>query len=86
MLDVSQEFQSRITISKFLLKNGLSSKLIMKSANLVNNIHSLCVAARQLPTVDEKIAILKHFREIEDSTGWKTHRYVLELERLWGLQ
>lgn len=57
----------------------------MNSANLVNNIHPLCVAARQLPAAVEKIAILKHLREIEDCTGWKTKRYILELEKLWGL-
>ena len=72
-------------ISRLLLQTGLGSKLIVKSANLVNNIHPLCVAARQLPTAVEKIAILKHLREIEDCTGWKTERYILELEKLWGL-
>ncbi|KFY98373.1 hypothetical protein V500_01705 [Pseudogymnoascus sp. VKM F-4518 (FW-2643)] len=54
--------------------------------NLVNNIHPLCVAARQLPAAVEKIAILKHLREIEDCTGWKTEKYILELEKLWGLR
>ncbi|KFY22127.1 hypothetical protein V493_06831 [Pseudogymnoascus sp. VKM F-4281 (FW-2241)] len=55
-------------------------------ANLVNNIHPLCVAARQLPGAVEKIAILKHLGEIENRTGWKTKRYILELEKLWGLR
>lgn len=58
----------------------------MKSANLVNSIHPLCVAARQLPAVVEKMTILKHLREIGDHTGWKTERYILELGKLWGLR
>lgn len=43
------------------------------------------MAACHLPGAVEKIAILKHLRGIEDWTGWKTERYILELERLWGL-
>jgi hypothetical protein len=45
----------------------------------------LRVAARHIPAAIEKIAILKHLREIEDLTGWKTTSYILELEKLWGL-
>jgi hypothetical protein len=58
----------------------------VKSANLVNNIHPLCVAARQLDAAVEKMAILKHLKEIQDCTGWKTERYILEFQELWGLQ
>ncbi|KFY04701.1 hypothetical protein O988_00581 [Pseudogymnoascus sp. VKM F-3808] len=43
------------------------------------------VAARHIPAAIEKIAILKHLREIEDLTGWKTTSYILELKKLWGL-
>lgn len=84
MLAALQGFRSPIMISKFLLwKRG--SELIVRSANLVNNIDMLYVAARHIPAAVEKIAILKHLREIEDWTGWKTARHILELERLWGL-
>ncbi|KFY09029.1 hypothetical protein V492_05690 [Pseudogymnoascus sp. VKM F-4246] len=37
-----------------------------------NHIHMLRVAARYIPTAVEKVAVLKHLKEIEDSTGWKT--------------
>lgn len=70
----------------FYSKICLVANIAVNSANLVNNIHPLCVAARQLPGAVEKIAILKHLGEIEDRTGWKTKRYILELEKLWGLR
>lgn len=51
----------------------------------MNNIQLINVAARHVPTGIEKMAILKHLKEIEDETGWKTKRHVLDLEKLWGL-
>ncbi|KFY46923.1 hypothetical protein V494_00274 [Pseudogymnoascus sp. VKM F-4513 (FW-928)] len=38
----------------------------------INSIHMLRVAARYIPTAVEKVTVLKHLKEIEDSTGWKT--------------
>jgi len=66
---------------------NLEFKLIIffKSANLVNSIPLICIAARQLPISLERIAVLKHLKDIEDKTGWKTQRHILDLEKLWGI-
>ncbi|ATZ58126.1 hypothetical protein BCIN_16g00003 [Botrytis cinerea B05.10] len=55
-----------------------------EQATLVNSIHLICIAAQQIPTFIEKIAVLTHLRKIEDDTGWKTKRHILDLEHLWG--
>ncbi|KAM0145820.1 hypothetical protein ACHAQE_011060 [Botrytis cinerea] len=55
-----------------------------EQATLVNSVHLICIAAQQIPTIIEKIAVLTHLKKIEDDTGWKTKRHILDLERLWG--
>ncbi|TGO08985.1 hypothetical protein BTUL_0184g00320 [Botrytis tulipae] len=57
----------------------------IEHATLVNSIHPVCIAAKQIATSIEKIAILNHLKKIEDDTGWKTKTCILDLEQLWGL-
>lgn len=55
------------------------------SANLVNNIPLIRVAARYVPTGVEKAAVMKHLMEIEGMTGWTTEQTVKELESSWDV-
>ncbi|KFY27674.1 hypothetical protein V491_00791 [Pseudogymnoascus sp. VKM F-3775] len=54
-------------------------------ANWVNNLQPLFIAARHYTEAGEMIAILKHLKDIEVTTGWKTSSRSTELRALWGL-
>ncbi|CZR66681.1 uncharacterized protein PAC_16582 [Phialocephala subalpina] len=58
----------------------------MYYANLINNIEPVFIAARHCSTADEKLIALKHLRDIEVATGWKTSHKSKQLRELWGLQ
>ncbi|TGO31478.1 hypothetical protein BHYA_0680g00010 [Botrytis hyacinthi] len=49
------------------------------------HIYLIYIAAKQMASSIEKIAVLNHLRKIEDETGWKTKTSILDLEHLWGL-
>ncbi|KAH6696584.1 hypothetical protein BKA61DRAFT_623239 [Leptodontidium sp. MPI-SDFR-AT-0119] len=53
-------------------------------ANLVNNLQPLFIAARYFHKPSEQIALLRHLKHIEKSTGWKTGSRSAELRELWG--
>jgi hypothetical protein len=58
---------------------------MQRSANLVNNIPLLSVAAYHLYSVVDRVCLLEHLRGIEKKTGWRTEDCVLELKALWNM-
>ncbi|KAF7910255.1 hypothetical protein EAE99_011302 [Botrytis elliptica] len=66
---ISSEFSALVSPACHARRTVGISITNNEHATLVNSIHLICIAAKQIPSSIEKIAVLNHLKKIEDETG-----------------